>query len=42
VELFQKEAKAGEDAHLKAFAEKTLPTIQMHLQMAERLANETK
>jgi putative membrane protein len=42
VELFQKEAKTGEDARLKAFAEKTLPTIQMHLQMAERLASEIK
>ncbi len=42
VELFGKEAKTGEDARLKAFAEKTLPTIQMHLEMAERLASEIK
>ena len=42
VELFQKEAKTGEDTHLRAFAEKTLPKIQMHLQMAEQIVGDTK
>jgi putative membrane protein len=37
VELFQKEASSGEDPTLKAFAQKTLPTLQQHLQMAEAL-----
>lgn len=32
---FQKEAKSGKDADVKAFAEKTLPTLQEHLKMAE-------
>ena len=37
VELFQKEASSGEDRALKAFAQKTLPILQQHLQMAEAL-----
>jgi len=37
VELFQKEASSGEDPALKAFAQKTLPILQQHLQMAEAL-----
>jgi putative membrane protein len=37
VELFQKEASSGQDAALKAFAQKTLPILQQHLQMAEAL-----
>jgi putative membrane protein len=32
---FQKEAKSGKDADVKGFAEKTLPTLQEHLKMAE-------
>ncbi len=34
VKLFEKEAKHGEDATLKAWAAKTLPTLQHHLEMA--------
>jgi putative membrane protein len=34
VALFEKEAKNGKDADLKAWAEKTLPTLKEHLQMA--------
>ncbi len=32
---FQKEAKSGRDAELQAFASKTLPTLQGHLDMAQ-------
>ena len=38
VDLFTKEAKRGNDGELKAFAEKTLPTIQQHFQMAQNLS----
>jgi putative membrane protein len=37
VELFQKEASSGEDQALRAFAQKTLPILQQHLQMVEAL-----
>jgi putative membrane protein len=37
--LFQGEASGGSDADLKAFAAKTLPTVQMHLKMAQDMAN---
>ncbi len=37
VALFQKQARSGEDAALKAFAAKTLPTLQAHLKMAATL-----
>jgi len=42
VALFEKEAATGEDARLKAFAQQTLPTIKMHLEMAEKLAAKGK
>lgn len=38
VQLFQKEAKSGQDAKLKAFAADTLPTLQHHLEMAQGIA----
>ena len=37
VTLFQQEAKAGQDADLKAWAAKTLPTLQEHLKMASSI-----
>jgi putative membrane protein len=36
--LFTDQAKNGKDAELKAFAEKTLPTIKEHEKMAQELA----
>ncbi len=38
VSLFQKEAKKAKDAEVKAWAEKTLPKLQHHLEMAKDLA----
>ncbi|HEV7822938.1 MAG TPA: DUF4142 domain-containing protein [Burkholderiales bacterium] len=38
VALFTDQAKNGKDAELKAFAEKTLPTIKEHQKMAQDLA----
>jgi putative membrane protein len=37
VALFRKEASSGQDPALKEFAQKTLPTLQQHLQMAQAL-----
>jgi len=37
VSEFEKQSTRGTDADLKAFASKTLPTLQEHLQMAEAL-----
>jgi putative membrane protein len=37
VALFQKEANSGTDPELKAFAQKYLPKLQQHLQMAQAL-----
>ena len=37
VSEFEKQSTRGTDADLKAFATKTLPTLQEHLQMAESL-----
>ena len=37
VTLFRKEADSGQDPQLKAFAQKYLPTIQEHLQMAKSI-----
>jgi putative membrane protein len=38
VTLFQREAKSGKDAETRAWAEKTLPTVQEHLKMATALS----
>jgi predicted outer membrane protein len=38
VALFQTEANSGQDAQLKALAQKYLPKLQQHLQMAQSLA----
>lgn len=37
VSLFQRQATGGADVDLKAFAQKTLPALQEHLQMARAL-----
>ncbi len=42
VALFQKEIAGGKDAEAKAFAEKTLPTIQGHLEMAKKMMSSMK
>jgi putative membrane protein len=39
VMLFQREAKTGKDAETKAWAEKTLPTLQEHLKMAQEVSS---
>jgi putative membrane protein len=41
ISLFQREAEQGQDPDLKAFATKTLPTLQQHLQQAQSLAGNT-
>ena len=43
VDLFEKQSTKGTDPELKAFAAKTLPALQEHLQMARALpGNERK
>jgi predicted outer membrane protein len=37
VTLFQNEAKNGKDGEARAWAEKTLPTLQEHLKMATEI-----
>ena len=41
VKLFQKEVDKGTDADVKAWASKTLPTLQHHLEMARQLKAKT-
>jgi len=36
-QLLDREAKDGKDEDLKTFAEKTLPTVVQHYQMAKQL-----
>src|SRR3954462_4321565 len=38
VKAFDTQSKEGNDAEIKAFAGKTLPTLQQHLQMAQQAA----
>ena len=40
IALFEHEAKNGKDKAIKAWAEKTLPTLKEHLKMAQDLAGE--
>jgi putative membrane protein len=42
VKLFQRQADRGDDADAKAFAAKTLPTLQGHLQMARNMNDSMK
>ena len=37
---FEKEVKKGQDADIKSFAEKTLPTLRHHLMLANRLGSQ--
>jgi len=39
IALFEKEARSGKDAELKAFAEKTLPTLKEHLTAVRGLSS---
>jgi len=41
VKLFQKEVDKGTDADVKAWAQKTLPALQHHLEMARQLKAKT-
>ena len=41
VSMFERYAKGGDNAQLKAFAKKTLPHLKQHLQMAEGLNKTT-
>lgn len=42
VKLFQKQANGGKDEEVKAFAAKTLPTLQEHLTNARTMSNSMK
>lgn len=42
IDLFRKEAESGTDAELKAFAQKTLPTLEEHLRLAQQLPGADK
>ncbi len=42
ISLFEKTAKDGEDADLKSYASKTLPTLQEHRQMIQGISDRMK
>lgn len=42
IEVFEKEAKDGKDAELKAFAAKHVPILKHHLEMAQQAADAVK
>ena len=42
VSLFEKQSKSGDSDELKAFAAKTLPTLQEHLKMARAMTSKKK
>ncbi|HWJ19026.1 MAG TPA: DUF4142 domain-containing protein [Geobacterales bacterium] len=42
VNLFERYAKGGDNATLKSWAEKTLPTLKHHLEMAQSLDNKAR
>ena len=42
VKEFKDEAKNGEDTDIKSFAEKTLPTLEHHTQLAEQMESSVK
>lgn len=42
IKAFEKESKSGKDADVKAFATKTLPTLQAHLQHAQDMEKAMK
>jgi putative membrane protein len=42
IAAFEKEAKDGEDADVKAWAEKTLPTLNEHLKMVQDAQSKMK
>jgi putative membrane protein len=42
VNEFKREANGGTDADLKAFASKTVPTLEEHLRLAESTDNEVR
>jgi putative membrane protein len=41
IQLFENYTKSGDNTQLRQFAEKTLPKLQHHLQMAQKLPQET-
>lgn len=42
VAAFEKEAKDGKDAKVKAFAEQTLPTLKEHLKLAQQTCDQVE